>query len=135
VAKWLQGHLPGAITMLLLDIESTAKIVDPSQKSLVYCHEGLRATTAASILLRESVDEICILIDGVEGWLVSGLRLECPKPGNGFPPPSSDQTVADRIDELVGSAFAHSQNLEAARRKTLESHICTAHARTHTRQV
>jgi hypothetical protein len=39
VAKWLQGHLPGAITMLLLDIESTAKIVDPSQKSATIANQ------------------------------------------------------------------------------------------------
>jgi hypothetical protein len=38
VAKWLQGHLPGAITMLL-DIESTAKIVDPSQKSATIANQ------------------------------------------------------------------------------------------------
>jgi hypothetical protein len=31
---------------------------------------------AASILLRESAGDIGILIDGVEGWLASGLPLE-----------------------------------------------------------
>jgi rhodanese-related sulfurtransferase len=44
----------------------------------VYCHEGFRATTAASILLRESSSNIGILIDGVEGWSALGLPLEVP---------------------------------------------------------
>jgi rhodanese-related sulfurtransferase len=38
----------------------------------VYCHEGFRATTAASILLRASVGDFDILIDGVEGWSALG---------------------------------------------------------------
>jgi rhodanese-related sulfurtransferase len=44
----------------------------------VYCQEGYRATTAASILMRESDGGVAILIDGVEGWLASGLPLEMP---------------------------------------------------------
>jgi len=77
-AEWLRGHLPGAISLPLLDIESSARLIDPHKPSLVYCHEGFRATTAASILLRESSNDIGILIDGVEGWSASGLPLEVP---------------------------------------------------------
>jgi len=77
-AEWLKGHLPGAISMPLLDLDPKARSIDPSKRSLVYCHEGYRATTAASILLRESAGDIGILIDGVEGWLASGLPLETP---------------------------------------------------------
>jgi rhodanese-related sulfurtransferase len=52
--------------------------MDPSKHNLIYCHEGFRATTAASILLRQSSGDIAILIDGIEGWLSSGLSLEMP---------------------------------------------------------
>jgi len=78
-AEWLKGHLPGAISMPLLDLDPKARSIDPSKRSLVYCHEGYRATTAASILLRESAGDIGILIDGVEGWLACGLPLETPR--------------------------------------------------------
>jgi len=77
-AEWLRGRLPGAISLPLLDLDPKKRIIDPSKPSLVYCHEGYRATTAASILLRESAGDIGILIDGVEGWLASGLPLETP---------------------------------------------------------
>jgi len=77
-AEWLKGHLPRAISLPLLDLESSAERIDRRKPSLVYCHEGFRATTAASILLRESSGDIGILIDGVEGWCASGLPLEVP---------------------------------------------------------
>jgi rhodanese-related sulfurtransferase len=76
-AEWLKGHLPG-VSMPLLEIESNIRAIDPSKPSLIYCHEGFRATTAASIVLRESDGQVGILIDGIEGWLASGLPLEMP---------------------------------------------------------
>jgi rhodanese-related sulfurtransferase len=78
-AEWLKGHLPGAISLPLLDIQSNAQNMDPSMQGLIYCYEGFRATTAASILLRKSRARVAILIDGIEGWLASGLPLEMPE--------------------------------------------------------
>lgn len=75
-AEWLRGHLPGAISLPLLELDSKAHSIDPSKKNLVYCHEGYRATTAASLLFRKSGADIGILIDGIEGWLASGLPFE-----------------------------------------------------------
>jgi hydroxyacylglutathione hydrolase len=75
-AEWLRGHLPGAISLPLLDLDPTKGPIDLSQPSLVYCNEGLRATTAASILLKESGGVVGILIDGIEGCSALGLPLE-----------------------------------------------------------
>jgi len=75
-AEWLKGHLPGAISAPLLDFDSSLHRIDLSKPSLVYCREGFRATTAASILLRKSSGDVGILIDGIEGWTASGLPLE-----------------------------------------------------------
>jgi len=77
-AEWLKGHLPGAISAPLLDFESNAQVIDRSKPSLVYCYAGFRATTAVSILLRESSNDIEIMIDGFEGWSALGLPLEVP---------------------------------------------------------
>ncbi len=81
-AEWLKGHLPGAISVPLLDLDLKKRAIDPSKECLVYCRAGFHATTAASILLREGYGDIGILIDGVEGWLASGLTLEVSEPGN-----------------------------------------------------
>ena len=78
-AEWLKGHLPGAISVPLLDLDPNNRPFDPSKPSLVYCYEGYRATTAASILLRESAGDVGILIDGIEGWSALGLPLELPE--------------------------------------------------------
>jgi len=77
-AEWLQGHLPGAISIPLLDLNFRMQLIDPTKSSLVYCHEGYRATTAASILLQKSSANIGILIDGIVGWSACGLPLEVP---------------------------------------------------------
>jgi rhodanese-related sulfurtransferase len=66
-AEWLKGHLPGAISMPLLEIDSEAAAIDFSKPSLVYCHQGYRATIAASMLLRGNAGDVGILIDGIDG--------------------------------------------------------------------
>jgi rhodanese-related sulfurtransferase len=77
-AEWLQGHLPRATSMPLLELHSEAASIDFSGPSLVYCREGYRASTAASMLLRDYATDIGILIDGIEGWQAHGLPLETP---------------------------------------------------------
>jgi rhodanese-related sulfurtransferase len=77
-AEWLKGHLPRAISMPLLELPGKTAAIKGPNVNLVYCHEGYRATTAASILMREGADNIGILIDGVEGWSASGFPLETP---------------------------------------------------------
>jgi rhodanese-related sulfurtransferase len=74
-AEWLKGHLPGATSVPLLELYSEAASIDFSRPSLVYCHEGYRASTAASMLLRDHASDVGILIDGIEGWQASGLPL------------------------------------------------------------
>jgi rhodanese-related sulfurtransferase len=65
-AEWLKGHLPGAISIPLLELSSEAPPIDFSKPSLVYCREGYRATTAASVLLRCNVRDVGIMIDAIE---------------------------------------------------------------------
>jgi rhodanese-related sulfurtransferase len=62
----------------LLAINSEAAAVDFSKPSLVYCHEGYRATIAASVLLRGNAGDVGILIDGIEGSQACGQPLATP---------------------------------------------------------
>jgi rhodanese-related sulfurtransferase len=66
-AEWLKGHLPEAISIPLLELNSAAASIDLSKPSLVYCREGYRAATAASVLLRGSARDVGILIDAGDG--------------------------------------------------------------------
>jgi rhodanese-related sulfurtransferase len=77
-AEWLKGHLPGAISLPLLELHSEAASIDFSRPSLVYCREGYRASTAASLLLRDHASDIGILIDGIEGLQACALSFETP---------------------------------------------------------
>jgi rhodanese-related sulfurtransferase len=64
-AEWLKGHLPGAISIPLLELNSEAPPIDFSKPSLVYSREGYRATTAASVLLRHNARDVGIMIDAI----------------------------------------------------------------------
>jgi rhodanese-related sulfurtransferase len=75
-AEWLQGHLPGAISLPLLAINSAACSVAFSKLSLLYCQEGYLATTAASLLLRTTTAQFGVLIDREEAWRASQLPEE-----------------------------------------------------------
>jgi rhodanese-related sulfurtransferase len=65
-AEWLKGHLPGAISIPLLELNAGAASIDFSKPSLVYCREGYRATTAASVFLRGNARDVGILIDAMD---------------------------------------------------------------------
>jgi rhodanese-related sulfurtransferase len=71
-AEWLQGHLPGSISMPLLELDPEAAAIDFSRPSLVYCQEGYRAMTAASMLLRRNSADIVVLVAGLKGCTASG---------------------------------------------------------------
>jgi hydroxyacylglutathione hydrolase len=70
-AEWSQGHLPNAISIPLLELNSDAAPVDSSKPSLLYCQEGYRAMTAASILLRRTTGDIIVLIGSLDGCSLS----------------------------------------------------------------
>jgi rhodanese-related sulfurtransferase len=67
-AEWLQGHLPGAISLPLLTISSAASSIDFSKPSLLYCQQGYRAATAASLLMRESIANVGVLMGSEGAW-------------------------------------------------------------------
>jgi rhodanese-related sulfurtransferase len=67
-AEWLKGHLAGAISVPLLELNAEVPSIDLTKPILVYCREGYRATTAASVLLRLDAQEVGIVIDAIE-WM------------------------------------------------------------------
>ena len=85
-AEWLKGHLPGAVSLPLLHLRPghvafDRRITVPSRRTFVYCREGFRATTAASLLLRQGAGAIGVVIDGFDEWSRLGLPLQVPELG------------------------------------------------------
>lgn len=78
-AEWLQGHLPGAISMPLLELGGDTASIVGAKPILVYCEEGYRATTAASMLLRDNFGDVGILNGGIQEWQACNMPLEMPE--------------------------------------------------------
>jgi rhodanese-related sulfurtransferase len=81
-AEWLQGHLPDAICMPLLELSAHTASIDRFKPILVYCQEGYRATIAASMLLRDHVGGIGILTGSVQKWQACRMPLEMSRNEN-----------------------------------------------------
>jgi rhodanese-related sulfurtransferase len=92
-AEWLQGHLPGAISMPLLELSGHRVSIDRSKPILVYCQEEYRATIAASMFLRDHVGDIGILTGGIQEWQACSMPLEAPR------------------DERIGSSLIRTREL------------------------
>jgi rhodanese-related sulfurtransferase len=90
-AEWLQGHLPDAISLPLLGLDPEAAPIDLSRPSLVYCQEGYRAMTAASILLRGHSAEVFVLIATLEGCTHSR------------PSPKNQERAEQQVPCFIGS--------------------------------
>jgi hydroxyacylglutathione hydrolase len=82
-AEWLKGHLPHAVSAPLLELEKSLPAIPRAHQRLVYCRQGWRATTAASILLRWGMNDVGVLLDGVEGWTGLGWPLQIPTAASG----------------------------------------------------
>jgi rhodanese-related sulfurtransferase len=91
-AEWLQGHLPDAISMPLLELDPEAAPIDLSRPSLVYCQEGYRAMTAASILLRGHSADVIVLIATLEGCTHSR------------PSPRTQERAEQQVPCFIGSS-------------------------------
>jgi rhodanese-related sulfurtransferase len=75
-AEWLQGHLPGTISMPLPELRGQSASIDCSRPLLVYSQEEYRAMIAASMLLRERAGDIGILTCSVSEWQARNMPLE-----------------------------------------------------------
>ena len=78
-AEWLQGHLPGAVSMPLPELNGQAVSIDPSRRILVYCQDEYRATIAASILLRDHASDIGILTGDIHECQAYRMAFERPR--------------------------------------------------------
>ena len=73
--EWAAGHVPGAVHALAPDLPGIAPRLDRHAPVAVHCATGFRATLGVSMLLREGVDDVWHVSDGVDAWAALGHPL------------------------------------------------------------
>ncbi|WP_337311266.1 MBL fold metallo-hydrolase [Candidatus Aeolococcus gillhamiae] len=73
--EWAQGHLPGAVHALAPDLPGIAARLDRREPVAVHCATGYRSALGVSMLLREGIDDVWHVSEGVEAWSALGYPL------------------------------------------------------------
>lgn len=71
-----QGHLPGAISIPLSQLEGRLSELDPAQPHLVYCHGDGPAIAGAELLVANGFSPVYRLLGNYAGWVNAGLPVE-----------------------------------------------------------
>ncbi|HSP64894.1 MAG TPA: rhodanese-like domain-containing protein, partial [Candidatus Deferrimicrobium sp.] len=73
--EWAAGHIPGAVHALAPDLPALVATLDRDAPVAVHCATGYRAALGVSMLLRDGVDNVWHVSDGVEAWTELGHPL------------------------------------------------------------
>lgn len=68
--EWNICHIDGAELMPLTRFgeEADAKLNDPAQRVIIYCHHGMRSLRAASWLRQKGFDKVQSMAGGIAAW-------------------------------------------------------------------
>lgn len=67
--EWDLGYIDGSLLISLGEIWQRAESLDPRKDIILICQEGLRSTTAASILLHHKFPRVGNVAGGIGNWL------------------------------------------------------------------
>jgi hydroxyacylglutathione hydrolase len=73
--EWAAGHIPGAVHALAPDLPAIVATLDHDAPVAVHCATGFRAALGVSMLLRDGVDNVWHVSDGVDAWEALGHPL------------------------------------------------------------
>jgi hydroxyacylglutathione hydrolase len=73
--EWAAGHIPGAVHALAPDLPAIVASLDHDAPVAVHCATGFRAALGVSMLLRDGVDDVWHVSDGVSAWQALGHPL------------------------------------------------------------
>jgi rhodanese-related sulfurtransferase len=71
-----QGHLPGAISIPISQLQGRLSELDPAQPHLVYCHGDGPAIAGAELLVANGFGSVYRLLGNYAGWVNAGLPVE-----------------------------------------------------------
>lgn len=79
--EWELGHIDGSLPIPLAEIWARACTLEPHQEIVVICQEGIRSSTAASILLHHDFLRAAHVPGGMSNWFKAGYPItRLPKP-------------------------------------------------------
>ncbi|MCH7746205.1 MAG: MBL fold metallo-hydrolase [Chloroflexi bacterium] len=74
--EWRVGHVPNALHIELGDLPEQASTLSKDKAYALFCAAGVRASTAASILKREGINDVTLVVGGTSAWENAGYPLE-----------------------------------------------------------
>lgn len=79
--EWELGYIEGSLLIPLGEIWQRAGKIDPDREVVLICEEGIRSSTAASLLLRWGLPRAANVPGGIGDWLKAGYpTVRLPKP-------------------------------------------------------
>ena len=69
-------RIPSSVSIPLTGLNESISSIDISKKIVTICPSGHRSTTAASILKKQGVDNIAVLLPGLKKWIEEGYPME-----------------------------------------------------------
>ncbi|NMO96332.1 sulfurtransferase TusA family protein [Paenibacillus lemnae] len=67
-AEFAFGHIPGAVSMPLGELEIRLSELDPQQPTYVICRSGLRSDLAAQALSNAGFQQVINVVPGMKDW-------------------------------------------------------------------
>ena len=74
--SYAAGHLPGAISIPLSELQGRLGELDPANPHLVYCHGDGPAIAGAELLVANGFSPVYRLLGNYSGWVAAGLPVE-----------------------------------------------------------
>lgn len=79
--EWKLGYIDGSLLIPLAEIWRRASTLDPRRDIVLICEEGIRSSTAASILLHHDFPRVANVPGGMGDWFKAGYpTIRPPKP-------------------------------------------------------
>ena len=79
--EWELGYIEGSLLIPLGEVWQRAGEIDPDREAILICEEGIRSSTAASLLLRQGFPAAANVPGGIGDWLkASHPIVRLPKP-------------------------------------------------------
>lgn len=79
--EWELGYIEGSLLIPLGEVWQRAGEFDPDREAILICEEGIRSSTAASLLLRQGFPRAANVPGGIGDWLkASHPIVRLPKP-------------------------------------------------------